>query len=471
MPRILPSAPEAEATLLGNMMVYPAAARIAMEEGLSEEDFFSEANRRIFLAIDSLYKQGSPIDLTTVVTRLADMDLLDKCGGLPYLTDLSDAAVTSANVKSYVEMVHDKAVIRKMIEATETLAEEGYSGQTDINEYLDACEKAVLEISRNRRTSEFRNSPELMTEVLANIQKMSDNKTDITGLKTGFNDFDHTLHGLQKGDLIVLAARPAIGKTAFALNMARNAAVDHHMPVAVFSLEMSAVQLTKRLMTSESGLPADKIKGGTKLEPFEWEQLDYKLRNLSKAPLYIDDTPSIPVMEFRTKVKNLVKSKGVRLVVVDYLQLMQGPAELRGMREQEVAAISRTLKQTAKELDVPIIALSQLSRQTVQRSGGSGRPQLSDLRESGSIEQDADMVIFIHRPDALGLSADPAGKEETQIIIAKHRNGSVGEIPMIFKSEQIRFMEQTDSLDVRAASIVASGINGSPSDDFPNNPF
>ena len=272
--------------------------------------------------------------------------------------------------------------------------------------------------------------------------------------------------GWQKSDLIILAARPAIGKTAFALNMARNAAVDHHMPVAVFSLEMSAVQLTKRLMTSESGLPADKIKGGSKLEPFEWEQLEYKLRNLSKAPLYIDDTPSIPVMEFRTKVKNLVKSKGVRLVVVDYLQLMQGPAELRGMREQEVAAISRTLKQTAKELEVPIIALSQLSRQTVQRSGGSGRPQLSDLRESGSIEQDADMVIFIHRPDALGLSADPAGKEETQIIIAKHRNGSVGEIPMVFKSEQIKFMEQNDTLDVRAATLVASGINGSASDDF-----
>ena len=239
----------------------------------------------------------------------------------------------------------------------------------------------------------------------------------------------------------------------------------------MFSLEMSAVQLTKRLMTSESGLPASKIKGGSKLEPYEWEQLEYKLKNLSAAPLYIDDTPSIPVMEFRTKVKNLVKSKQVRLVIVDYLQLMQGPSELRGMREQEVAAISRTLKQTAKELEVPIIALSQLSRQSVQRSGGSGRPQLSDLRESGSIEQDADMVIFIHRPDALGLSENPSSMEETQIIIAKHRNGSVGELPMIFKSEQIRFMEPNETLDVRAATTVASGINASASDDFSNPNF
>ena len=356
------------------------------------------------------------------------------------------------------------------ITASYDILHQAYDDSVNVDDLIDNAQTKVFDAIQNNLKKEVQDIGALINVAMTDIQKMQ-NTTGLSGVPSGFVTLDTMTMGWQKSDLIILAARPAIGKTAFALNMARNAAVDHHMPVAVFSLEMSAVQLTKRLMTSESGLPADKIKGGSKLEPFEWEQLEYKLRNLSKAPLYIDDTPSIPVMEFRTKVKNLVKSKGVRLVVVDYLQLMQGPAELRGMREQEVAAISRTLKQTAKELEVPIIALSQLSRQTVQRSGGSGRPQLSDLRESGSIEQDADMVIFIHRPDALGLSADPAGKEETQIIIAKHRNGSVGEIPMVFKSEQIKFMEQNDTLDVKAASLVASVINGSPSDEFSNSQF
>ena len=377
---------------------------------------------------------------------------------------------SAAHIEYYIKILKQKSIQRELITASYDILHQAYDESVNVDDLIDNAQTKIFDAIQNNLKKEVQDIGALINEAMGDIQKMQ-NSTGLSGVPSGFVTLDTITMGWQKSDLIILAARPAIGKTAFALNMARNAAVDHHMPVAVFSLEMSAVQLTKRLMTSESGLPADKIKGGTKLEPFEWEQLDYKLRNLSKAPLYIDDTPSIPVMEFRTKVKNLVKSKGVRLVVVDYLQLMQGPAELRGMREQEVAAISRTLKQTAKELDVPIIALSQLSRQTVQRSGGSGRPQLSDLRESGSIEQDADMVIFIHRPDALGLSADPAGKEETQIIIAKHRNGSVGEIPMIFKSEQIKFMEQTEALDVRAASIVASGINGSPSDDFPNNPF
>ena len=225
---------------------------------------------------------------------------------------------------------------------------------------------------------------------------------------------------------------------------------------------MSADQLGKRLITTESGLSGEKIKGGTKLEEYEWVQLENTLRNLAKAPLYIDDTPGIPIMEFRTKAKRLVKQKGVRLIIVDYLQLMQGPAELRGLREQEVAAISRTLKATAKELNVPIIALSQLSRNAVQRTGGSGKPQLSDLRESGSIEQDADMVIFIHRPDFVGLGEGPEDKEKAILFIAKHRNGEVCDIEMKYKSAQVKFMEMDQSLDIYASQgPVASSVNGS----------
>jgi len=275
--------------------------------------------------------------------------------------------------------------------------------------------------------------------------------------------------GWQKSDLIIIGARPSVGKTAFSLNLARNAAVDHNMPVAFFSLEMSALQLAKRLMTSESGLSADKIKGGSKLESYEWEQLETKLKNLSKAPLYIDDTPSIPVLEFRTKAKTLVKNKGVRLIFVDYLQLMQGPPELRGMREQEVAAISRALKATAKELNVPIIALSQLSRNVTQRPGSNSKPQLSDLRESGSIEQDADIVIFIHRPEMFDAD-DPEGNipGRTNIIIAKHRNGETCDITMIFKKEQVRFVEFEDTLK-GSMMTMESKMNADP--DFGDSPM
>lgn len=437
MARVLPSAPEAEATLLGNMMVYPSAARIAMEEGLSEEDFFVEANRRIFLAIDSLYKQGERIDLTTVVTRLKDMDMLEKSGGVSYLSDLSDASVTSANVKSYVNMVHDKAVIRKMIEATETLAEEGYSGQTDINEYLDACEKAVLEISRNRRTNEFRTSPELITGVLENIQKMSDNRTDITGLKTGFNDFDHTLHGLQKGDLIVLAARPAMGKTAVALNLAMNvAAYQPRGAVAIFSLEMAAEQLAMRLLSAKSHIPGDKLRTG-RLNDADWNRLNEAAGELKMSNIYIDDTSMIKVPEIFSKCRRLKADVGLNLVLIDYIQLITASGNRRNEnRQQEISDISRNLKALARELEVPVIALSQLSRSVEQRD--NKHPMLSDLRESGAIEQDADIVLMLYREayydEAIREQAQKDGNERLEINIAKHRNGATRKVYLAFEN-------------------------------------
>ncbi|MBR1433828.1 MAG: replicative DNA helicase, partial [Bacteroidales bacterium] len=326
---------------------------------------------------------------------------------------------------------------------------------------IDNAQSKVYAAIQNNVKKDVQEIGSVIKSAMDEIEKMQ-GQSGLSGVPSGYSSIDRITMGWQKSDLIILAARPSVGKTAFALNIARNAAVDHNMPVAIFSLEMPAIQLAKRLMVSETGLSAEKIKGGKTLEPYEWEQLEFKLKALSKAPLYVDDTPSLPIMEFRTKVKRLVKSKGVRLVIVDYLQLMQGPAELRGMREQEVAAISRTLKATAKELDVPIIALSQLSRQAVQRTGGTGKPQLSDLRESGSIEQDADMVIFVHRPDYLGLSETPDGKEATQIIIAKHRNGETADIPMRFKSEMVRFVEIDDNL-VTQAGEIGSAMN----DDYP----
>ena len=464
-----PQALDVEEAVLGAMLLEASAVDQAMEE-LTPSCFYDQRHRMIFEAISHLVTEHISVDILTATNKLKQEGNLEAVGGAITLANLSQKVGSAAHIEYHIKILKQKSIQRELITASYDILHQAYDESVKVDDLVDNAQTKIFDAIQNNLKKEVQGIGDLINVAMSDIQKMQ-NSIGLSGVPSGFVSLDAITMGWQKSDLIILAARPAIGKTAFALNMARNAAVDHHMPVAVFSLEMSAVQLTKRLMTSESGLPASKIKGGSKLEPYEWEQLEYKLKNLSAAPLYIDDTPSIPVMEFRTKVKNLVKSKQVRLVIVDYLQLMQGPSELRGMREQEVAAISRTLKQTAKELEVPIIALSQLSRQSVQRSGGSGRPQLSDLRESGSIEQDADMVIFIHRPDALGLSENPSSMEETQIIIAKHRNGSVCELPMIFKSEQIRFMEPNETLDVRAATTVASGINASASDDFSNPNF
>lgn len=435
MARTLPAAPEAEASLLGTMMVYPNAARTAMEEGLNENDFFVDVNRRIFTACESLYKTGTPIDLTTVATRLQDMDVLEKCGGLQYLTDLTEAAVTSANTKSYVIMIHDKAVMRKMIEAAETIAEDGYGGQPDINEYLDSAEKAILDISRNRRTGEFKTSPELMASAVDMIQKMSDNRTDITGLKTGFTDLDHTLHGFQKGDLIVLAARPAMGKTAVALNLAMNAA--QYQPkgsVAIFSLEMGAEQLAMRLLSAKSHIEGDKLRTG-RLSESDWNRLNEAAGELKMTNIFIDDTAGIKVPEIFSKCRRLQAEHGLNLILIDYIQLISGSGSRGENRQQEVSEISRNLKALARELNVPVIALSQLSRNVEARD--NKHPQLSDLRESGAIEQDADIVLMLFREayydEALREQAQKEGTERLEINIAKHRNGATRRIYLAFE--------------------------------------
>lgn len=435
MPRTLPSAPEAEASLLGNMMVYPNAARAAMEEGLNEEDFFIDANRRIFLACESLYRSGTPIDLTTVATRLKDMELLDRMGGLEYLTDLSEAAVTSANTKSYVALIHEKAIMRKMIAVAEEIVEDGFSGQPDINDFLDHAEKSVLDVSRNRRTGEFKNSPELMNATLDMIQKMSDNRTDITGLKTGFTDLDHTLHGFQKGDLIVLAARPAMGKTAVALNLAMNVA--QYQPkgsVAIFSLEMGAEQLAMRLLSARSHIEGDKLRTG-RLSDSDWNRLNEAAGELRMSNIFIDDTAGIKVPEIFSKCRRLQAEHGLSMILIDYIQLITGSGNRGENRQQEVSEISRSLKGLARELKVPVIALSQLSRSVESRD--NKHPMLSDLRESGAIEQDADIVLMLFREayydEALREQAQKEGTERLEINIAKHRNGATRKIYLAFE--------------------------------------
>ena len=391
--KVMPSALEAEASLLGTMMIYPRSARIAMEEGLSEDDFYAEANKRIFKAIDSLYQEGAAIDITTTSTRLKDLGTLESVGGFSYLTRLTDAAVTSANTKNYVTMVHDKAIMRNMIETAERIAEEGYAGQTDINEYLDQAEKSILNISHNRKTNDFAASPEIFNNVLVKIQQMAEQKSLITGVETGFRDFDRITHGFQRGDLVILAARPSMGKTAFVLNIAENVAVKQKIGTAIFSLEMSNIQLINRMLSLETNIEAQKFRKGD-LTAANWDNLIDGADTLAASSLIIDETPSISITELRSRCRKYKAEYDIGLIIIDYLQLMTGGGKSNS-RQEEVAEISRSLKAIARELNVPVIALSQLSRSLESRQ--DKRPMLSDLRESGSIEQDADVVMLMSR--------------------------------------------------------------------------
>jgi replicative DNA helicase len=406
------------------------------------------------------------VDIVTVSAKLREKGNLEVVGGPVALADLSEKVGAAAHLEYYVKILKQKTIQRDLITAAGEILRDAYDDSVKVDYLIDTAQSKVYDAIQSNLRKDVQDVGSVINDAMKLIEK-NQKSSGMSGVPSGFPSLDRVTRGWQPSDLIILAARPSVGKTAFALNLARNAAVDRNMPVAVFSLEMSALQLVMRLMTTESGFSADKLKGGSPIQPYEWPELEQRIAALSKAPLYIDDTPSLPLMEFRTKVKRLVKSKGVRLVIVDYLQLMQGPAELRGLREQEVAAISRTLKATAKELNIPIIALSQLSRNAVQRTGGTGKPQLSDLRESGSIEQDADMVIFIHRPDYVGLGETPDGKETTQIIIAKHRNGEVCDIDMLFKSEQVRFVEPGDSLAAQVESM--GGTESAMNSEFDQN--
>ena len=429
-----------------------------MEE-LTPSSFYSEKHRMIFQAIVSLVNEHSSVDLLTVSQRLRDQGNLEIVGGAQTLAAMTQKVGAAAHIEYYIKILKQKCIQRELITASYEILKNAYDETVNVDDLIDVSQTKIFAAIQNNVKRDVQEIGSVINQAISDIERLQDS-TGLSGVPSGYPSIDKITLGWQASDLIILAARPSVGKTAFVLNIARNAAVQYHMPVAFFSLEMPAIQLAKRMMVSETGLSADKIKGGHKLEPYEWVQLEQKLKDLAKAPLYIDDTPSLPVMEFRSKVKRLVKQKGVRLVIVDYLQLMQGPAELRGMREQEVAAISRTLKATAKEMNVPIIALSQLSRQAVQRTGANNRPQLSDLRESGSIEQDADMVIFIHRFDYQGLSENPDDIGKTQIIIAKHRNGEIADIDMMFRASEVRFVDMADTLVNQVASFtVDSGMN------------
>lgn len=454
-----PQAVDFEEAVLGALLIEPGCVDEAMEE-LTPSCFYEPKHKMIYEAMVALVNEHVAIDLLSVSQKLQAQKHLEDIGGAVTLASLSQKIGAAAHVEYYIKILKQKCIQRDLISAAYDILKDAYDDSVGVDDLIDVSQTKVFAAIQNNVKKDVQDVGSVLKTALDEIEEMQD-RSGISGVPSGYASIDKFTLGWQKSNLIILGARPSVGKTAFSLNILRNAAVDNNMPVAIFSLEMSAIELVKRLMTTESGLDGDKIKGGTKLSAEDWEQLQYRTKALAKAPIYIDDTPGISVMEFRTKAKRLVKSKGVRFIVVDYLQLMQGPAELRGMREQEVAAISRTLKATAKELEIPIMALSQLSRNSVQRGTSNNRPMLSDLRESGSIEQDADIVLFVHRPDAIGLGDTVEDKEYTEIIIAKNRNGQIGTIPMRFKGNQLRFVEEENGL---ASNFVESAMNSDSGD-------
>ena len=359
---------------------------------------------------------------------------------MEYILNLMNAAVTSANTLTYVNLIRDKAMMRRMIEAAERVVEEGFNGQTDLNDYLDRSEKEILNVSRNRKAGEFKNPNDVLNEVLKTIRAASQNSTDITGLKTGFNDLDRITHGLQRGDMIVLAARPSMGKTAVALNIAMNVALIPQAQkgaIAIFSLEMGAEQLAMRLLSAKSHIQGDKLKTG-RLTNEEWNRINEASAELKASNIYIDDMAGIKIPEIFSKCRRLQAEHGLNMVMIDYIQLISGPSDRSGVnRQQEVSDISRSLKALARELNVPVVALSQLSRSVEARE--DKRPMLSDLRESGAIEQDADIVMMLYRESYYNEEAKEqareSGTERLEINLAKHRNGATGRVYVAFEAD------------------------------------
>lgn len=433
---IPPQAIDVEAAVLGAMMVNPDSVDAAIEI-LNAKSFYDVKHRYIFEAMVELYTERSPIDMLTVVQRLRQNGRLAEIGGPTKLAVLTQAVGTGANMEYYVRILQQKAIQRNLIEASYGILKEAFDETVTVDKLIhDASEGVFNAISGNEKNP-YKHVGEVVNMSMERIQSVQ-TKSGITGVHSGFTELDKYTMGWQPGNLIILGARPSVGKTAFALNLARNAAVQFGHGVAFFSLEMTNMELTDRLIASESGISADKLKGKVKMQQNEWIVLEQSIKKLVKAPLYIDETPGITLTDFVAKARRLVREKGVEIIFVDYLQLMHsGKPQFGGFSKvQEVTDISNTLKSTAKDLKVPIIALAQLNRNLMSRAGSNGKPVLSDLKDSGSIEQDADMVIFIHRPGMLGMSDDLS---EAEILIAKNRSGQVGSIPMRYNGDLVRF--------------------------------
>ncbi len=442
-----PQAVELEEAVLGALMLEKDSI-ITVQEFITPDAFYTEEHRLIYRAIEELSTELKPIDLYTVTEKLKVKQELKKVGGASYLAQLTQKVGSAANVEFHAKIIAQKYVQRELIRSATEIQRRSYDESVDVTELIGYAEGEIFKVAEGHVKRSVQSARDILARALMQIEEASKNTSAFNGVPSGFMAIDRVTLGWQPSDLIIIAARPSMGKTAFVLSMARNMAVEHECGVAFFSLEMSSVQLMMRLIVAESGLSGTDIKSG-RLSPEQWRHLEASTRPLGTAPLYIDDTPALSVFEFRSKARRLKIHNDIKIIIIDYLQLMTGGAQdAKGSREQEVAFISRTLKAIAKELNVPIIALSQLNRSTELR-GGSKRPQLSDLRESGAIEQDADIVAFIHRPEYYGINQDENGMPTAgmaEIIIAKHRNGAVTDVSLRFLKDQARFTDLDDAM-------------------------
>ncbi|MGM0501455.1 MAG: replicative DNA helicase [Bacillota bacterium] len=432
--KVPPSSEEAEKSTLGSMLLDREAIPTAVEH-LQENDFYWNKHAIIYNAICKLFDKGDPVDLVTLTEKLREEDQLEEIGGASYITTLVNSVPTAANIKHYAKIVEEKSILRGLIRTANQISKLGYKDEGEVDDLLDQAESLIFEVSEKRSVKEFSGIKDVLMDTFDDLEELHKNKDDVTGVPTGFRDLDKMTSGFQESDLVIIAARPSMGKTALALNIAQYSAIEEDVSVAIFSLEMSKSQLVQRMLCSEAQVNSHRLRTG-QLRDTDWRRLSQAAGRLGEADIFIDDTPGITVMEMRAKARRIQAEHDLDLILIDYLQLMQGSGNTES-RQQEVSKISRSLKGLGRELNVPVVSLSQLSRAVEQRN--NKRPQLSDLRASGSIEQDADVVAFIYRDEY--YNPDTEKKGITEIIVGKQRNGPVGTIELAFQKEYTKFVD------------------------------
>ncbi len=468
--KLPPQALDLEESVLGALMLEKDALTNVIDI-LKPENFYKDANKEIYQSIIDLFNDSEPIDLLTVTSQLKKNGKLEYIGGSFYVTQLTTRVNSASNIEYHARIILEQSIKRQLIEVSGEVQKEAYEDTTDVFDLLDNTEQSLFDISESHIRKNYSQVKGLMKEAIDELQAKKTRKDGITGVPSGFIDLDNITSGWQPSDLVIIAGRPSMGKTAFVLSMMRNASIDHEMPIALFSLEMSSLQIVNRLISSEAELDSDKIKKGN-LKDYEWQQLLHKTDQLNNAKIFIDDTPALSILELRAKSRRLKSQHDIQCIIVDYLQLMSGEyGKSSGNREQEIASISRSLKAIAKELNVPVLALSQLSR-AVETRGGDKRPVLSDLRESGSIEQDADMVLFIYRADRYDITEDEDGNLTAgvaEVLLRKNRNGPTGKVKLKFIERFAKFadMSSNDDMTTNKFQSKANGnFNSEKNDPF-----
>ena len=474
---VQPQAVDLERVVLGALMVDSDAFSM-VSEILKPDTFYEPRHQKIYEAIRNMNMDERPVDIMTLVNELTKMGELEKVGGAEYLMDISQGVASAAHIEYHARILAQKYMARQLIHYAGDIETQAFDESVDVDELMQHAEGELFTLSQNNMKQDYTQVAPVVKNAVDILQRAASNKGGLTGIPTGYSGMDEMTSGWQASDLVIIAGRPAMGKTSFALSIAKNVAVDYGVPVGFFSLEMNNVQLVNRLISNVCEISGHKILNG-QLDPSDWEKLDKRIGKLTEAPIYVDDTPGLSVFELRTKARRLVREKGVKLIMIDYLQLMNANGMKFGSRQEEVSTISRSLKGLAKELDIPVLALSQLSRNVENREGLDGkRPQLSDLRESGAIEQDADMVLFVHRPEYYHIYQDEKGNDlhgMAQIIVAKHRKGSTGDVLLNFRGEFTRFQDPQEAAAAAAISdgggeIIGSRMNGGDTGPLPPPP-